>query len=136
MWFKPLVFCFLSIAAVFLADLLDRTSLNHFLPEVSESAIASLLQVLASSMLAIATFSVGAMVSAYAAASNSATPRSFPLIVADDVSQNALSVFIGSFIYSVVAIVALKSGLFETTHRSRPLPCNKRDWHSLALRRR
>lgn len=44
---------------------------------------------------------------------NSATPRSFPLIIADDVSQNALSAFIGAFIYSVVAIVALTNGHFE-----------------------
>ena len=52
------------------------------------------------------------MVSAYASASSSATPRSFSLIVADDVSQNALSAFIGAFIYSVVALVALMNGLY------------------------
>ena len=38
-------------------------------------------------------------------------PRSFVLIVGDDVSQNAFSVFIGAFIFSVVALVAGMNGL-------------------------
>jgi uncharacterized membrane protein len=64
-------------------------------------------------MLAIATFAVGSMVSSYASASGDATPRSFPLVISDDVSQNALSGFIGAFIFSVVALIALKSGFYE-----------------------
>ncbi|MBU2061417.1 MAG: DUF2254 domain-containing protein, partial [Bacteroidetes bacterium] len=40
------------------------------------------------------------------------TPRSFKLIINDDVSKNALSVFIGSFIFSIVALVALKNGYY------------------------
>jgi uncharacterized membrane protein len=52
------------------------------------------------------------MISAFSAASNTATPRSFQLTIADDVSKNALSVFIGSFIYSIVALVALKNGYY------------------------
>lgn len=89
------------------------TYVGHFLPEFSTESTEALLKLMASSMLVMATFSVGAMVSAYASASNSATPRSFPLIIADDVSQNALSAFIGAFIYSVVAIVALTNGHFD-----------------------
>jgi len=112
LWFKPLSFCILSIAGVFLASLLDMTYLERFLPDFSTESTESLLKLMASSMLVMATFSVGAMVSAYASASNSATPRSFPLIIADDVSQNALSAFIGAFIYSVVALVALTNGHF------------------------
>ena len=52
------------------------------------------------------------MISAFAAASSTATPRSFKLVVADDVSQNALSIYIGSFIYSIVASVAFKNGYY------------------------
>jgi uncharacterized membrane protein len=71
-----------------------------------------LLKIMASNMLMMATFAVASMVAAYASASSSATPRSFALIIADDVSQNALSVFIGAFIYSVVALVAMLNGLY------------------------
>ena len=72
----------------------------------------TLLKIIASSMLMMATFAVASMVAAYASVSISATPRSFPLITGDDVSQNALSAFIGAFIYSVDALGALMNGLY------------------------
>ena len=68
-------------------------------------------------MLGVATFAVGSMLTAYSSASNSATPRSFPLIIADDVSQNALSSFIGAFIFSIVAYVALENGYYDSAGR-------------------
>jgi len=75
--------------------------------------VETLLQVMAASMLVIATLSVASMVSAYSSASGSATPRSFPLIAADDQSQNALSTFVGAFIFSIVALIALKNGYYQ-----------------------
>jgi uncharacterized membrane protein len=63
-------------------------------------------------MLVISIFAVGSMLSAFASASNTATPRSFKIVVTDDMSQNALSVFIGSFIFSIVATVALDNGYY------------------------
>lgn len=112
LWVKPLIVCVLSIAAVFLAHLTDMTELSHFLPEITKESTETLLKIIASSMLMMATFAVASMVAAYASASRSATPRSFPLMIADDVSQNALSVFVGAFIYSVVALVALMNELY------------------------
>lgn len=112
LWIKPLIVCALSIGAVLLANLMDMTELGRFLPEITSESTESLLKIMASSMLMMATFAVASMVAAYASASSTATPRSFPLIVADDISQNALSAFIGAFIYSVVALVALMNGLY------------------------
>ena len=68
-------------------------------------------------MLVIATFSVASMVSAYASASSSATPRAFSLVLADDVSQNALSTFIGAFIFSIVSLIALENGFYGVAGR-------------------
>ncbi|NCC05857.1 MAG: DUF2254 domain-containing protein [Proteobacteria bacterium] len=112
LWIKPLIVCVLSIATVFIANLMDMTELARFLPEITEESTETLLMIMASSMLMMATFAVASMVAAYSSASRSATPRSFPLIIADDVSQNALSVFIGAFIFSVVALVAMMNGLY------------------------
>lgn len=112
LWVKPLVICVLSIGAVFLANLMDMSDFGRFLPEIKKESTESVLEILASSMLVTATFALGSMVAAYASASSSATPRTFPLVIGDDVSQNALSAFIGAFIYSVVALVALKNGLY------------------------
>lgn len=112
LWIRPLIVCALSIAAVFLANLMDMTEIGRFLPKITKESTATLLRIMASSMLMMATFAVASMVAAYSSASRSATPRSFPLIIADDVSQNALSVFIGAFIFSVVALVAMMNGLY------------------------
>jgi uncharacterized membrane protein len=110
LWIKPLIVCVLSIGAVFLANYMDTTELGRSLPEVTKESTETLLKIVASSMLMMATLAVASMVSAYASASRSATPRSFPLIISDDLSQNALSAFVGAFIYSVVALVALMNG--------------------------
>jgi uncharacterized membrane protein len=112
LWIRPLIVGVLSIGAVFLANLLDTPELGRFLPEVTKESIVAVLKIMASSMLIMATFAVAAMVAAYASASSSATPRSFVLIIGDDVSQNALSEFVGAFIYSVVALVAVMNGFY------------------------
>lgn len=112
LWVKPLGVCVLSIAAVVLAGLADDTPLARVVPATAVESLETLLSIMASSMLVIATFSVGSMVSAYNAASSTATPRSFGVVVADDVSQNALSTFIGAFIFSIVAITAVKNDAF------------------------
>ena len=112
LWIKPLIVCVLSIGAVFLANLMDMTELGRFLPKITKESAETLLKIMASSMLVMATFAVASMVAAYASASRSATPRCFPVIIRDDVSQNALSAFIGAFIYSVVALVALMNGIY------------------------
>jgi uncharacterized membrane protein len=68
-------------------------------------------------MLVIAVFAVGSMLSAYASAANNATPRSFPVVVADDISQNALSAFIGAFIFGIVGLIALLNGVYGRAGR-------------------
>lgn len=114
LWAKPLAVCLLSILAAFAAKIADGTDIGEFVPLITEESIETLLSVMAASMLVIATFSVASMVSAYASASSAATPRAFTLVIADDVSQNALSTFIGAFIFSIVALTAVKNDYFET----------------------
>ncbi|MGK2940649.1 MAG: DUF2254 domain-containing protein [Immundisolibacter sp.] len=114
LWVKPLAVCLLSIAMAFVAKLADGTGLAEFVPTITQESIETLLSIMAASMLVIATFSVASMVSAYASASSTATPRSFTLVVADGASQNALSTFVGAFIFSIVALTAVKNNYFGT----------------------
>lgn len=119
LWLKPLVSCILSIIAAFVARLADYYELGSLIPvpDISAESIQTLLDIIAASMLVIAVFAVGAMLSAYASASNSATPRSFPLVVSDDVSQNALSTFMGAFIFSIVSLAALLNDFYAQAGR-------------------
>ncbi|GGO65021.1 DUF2254 domain-containing protein [Bowmanella pacifica] len=112
LWVRPLLMCLVSIVAAFMAQWLGSSGLSSYLPDISRDSLETLLSIMSSSMLVIATFCVGSMVAAYASAGTSATPRSFALVIADDVSQNALATFIAAFIFSVVAIVAVKNDFY------------------------
>ncbi|HZJ92616.1 MAG TPA: DUF2254 family protein, partial [Thiopseudomonas sp.] len=117
LWVKPLVMSVLSAAIVFMVKILDIEEVGQFVPAISEASIQTLLTIVSGSMLMVATFAVGSMVAAYASASNNATPRSLPLVISDDVSQNALSTFIGAFIYSVVALIAMDNSYYDKAGR-------------------
>lgn len=107
------MFCVLSVVAALVTKAIDMENAPDFLPTIDRDTVETLLQIMASSMLVIATFSVASMVAAYSSASRSATPRAFPLILSDDLSQNALSAFVGSFIFSIVALISSKNGYYD-----------------------
>lgn len=117
LWIKPVIACVLSVAGVLLAHLADSIPVDWKVPEIAQGAIIDLLKIIAASMLGVATFAVASMVGAYASTGQSATARAFPLVVADDVSQNALSVFVGAFIYAIVALSATTNGYFGKAGR-------------------
>lgn len=117
LWIKPLRNAILAVAVVFLAHLADGLPLQEIVPDISAETVEKLLTVISASMLGVATFAVASMVSAYASAGGSATPRAFALVISDGLSQEALSSFIGAFIFSIVGIIAIKVGYFGTAGR-------------------
>lgn len=117
LWIKPLAASVLSVMGIFAAKAADRTALGDIVPEITVESIQSLLSIMASSVLVIASLAVASMVSAYASASNTASPRAFPLVVADDRTQYALSAFVATFIYSIVGLIASKNGYFGAAGR-------------------
>ena len=80
--------------------------------------VNSLLNVLASSLLSVATFSAAAMLTAYTNVSQGATPRAAALVSGDSQAQGALASFIGAFLYSVVAFSALGTGYYANGGRA------------------
>ena len=96
-----------AVVGYFLRDLIPE----RFNDLIGASAVESLLNVLASSLLSVTTFTLGAMVAAYGSAAN-ATPRATPLIIADSTSQNVLSTFVGAFVFSIVGLVMLRTGVY------------------------
>ncbi len=112
LWARPLLYAVMAIAAVVVAAAADRLAFADAVPLIARETLEDLLAIIASSMLSVATLAVASMVAAYASASSTATPRAFSLVVADDVSQTALSGFIGAFIFSIVALTAVKTGSY------------------------
>lgn len=63
-------------------------------------------------MLSVTIFSLSTLVSANASATSNTTPRAARLLSEDSTAQNALATFIGSFLFSLVGIIALQTGLY------------------------
>ena len=117
LWFRSTLIGALGIAAAGLAALTE-----HLLPwdlptTIGADAVDGILNIIASSMLAVTTFSLSVMTSAYSAATSNVTPRAIKLLIEDRLTQNVLSSFIGSFLFSIVGIVVLKTGAYGDSGR-------------------
>ena len=116
-WFRAMLF---SLAAIFAATAAEW--IGPLVPyksdlELASGSVGGILKILASSMLAVIAFSVSIMVSAYGSATSTATPRTIALMLADDRSQNALSTFLGTFLFSIVGIIGLSAGFYDNRGR-------------------
>ncbi|GBQ22982.1 hypothetical protein AA0472_0949 [Acetobacter estunensis NRIC 0472] len=79
---------------------------------IGADAVGDILNIIATSMLSVATFSLSVMITAYDSATSDVTPRATRLLMEDSTTQNVLSTFVGAFLFSIVGIVALKTGLY------------------------
>ena len=84
---------------------------------VAAESVDSILNILASSMLAVTTFSLSVMVSAFSAASATATPRATRLIQEDPTTHRVLGTFIGAFLFSLVGMIALSMDIYNDSGR-------------------
>ncbi|PWW08170.1 DUF2254 domain-containing protein [Mangrovibacter plantisponsor] len=112
LWFRATLF---AIAAILTA--LISIAVKSFIPPafsgvVGAKAVDNILNILASSMLAVTTFSLSIVVTAYGSATTNVTPRATRLVVEDTTTQNVLATFIGSFLFSLVGIIALNMGAY------------------------
>lgn len=85
--------------------------------KLGSGAVLSVLTILASSMLSVVTFSLGIMVSAFASAAAAVTPRAITLLKTDRTTQRVLATFLGSFLYSLIGIIALNAGVLTDNDR-------------------
>ncbi len=106
-WLRCALFALAAFAAVMLATWLGPYIPDGVALQLGSDALDSLLNILASSMLTVSIFSASTMVAAFSAVANSATPRASQLLIEDSTVQNTLAVFIGAFLYGVVALVGL-----------------------------
>lgn len=117
LWFRAGLFSLVGIATALIA-VSSKDLVPASLPtQIGADSVDEILGIIASSMLAVTTFSLSTMVTAYGAASSGVTPRATKLVMEDNTTQNALGTFIGSFLFSLVGIIALSTGLFGAQGR-------------------
>lgn len=117
-WARAALVTVVSIVFVLAAGWVGELVPFRVVIDLGQDSVGSILQIIASSMLAVTTFSITAMVTAYSAATTTATPRATQLLVEDTTSQNALSTFVGGFTFSLVGIIALSTGYYGDQGRT------------------
>ena len=117
LWLRPAAFGIMAVLTVIVAIGVDRWIKLPFDFSIREQTIRSLLTIMASAMLTVATFSVSVMLAAYVAAISASTPRAFSIVVSDSTSKQAISTFIGAFTYAVVGLIGLNVGVFQSSGR-------------------
>ncbi len=116
-WFRAaaisLFSVLLALAAAGLAPLIPY----DFSVEMPADAVDDILAILASSMLAVTTFSLTAMVAAFSGAAQMGSPRATELLIEDAAAQNAISTFLGGFLFAIVGLIALQSEIYGSQGR-------------------
>jgi uncharacterized membrane protein len=117
LWFRATLLSVLGVATA-----LVSAALGPFIPggvpsRIGAEAVDGILHILASSLLAVTTFSLATAVQAYGNATSHVTPRATTLLIEDPTTQNALATFIGAFLYSLVGIIALSTGFYGAQGR-------------------
>jgi uncharacterized membrane protein len=111
-WVRAALFSLLAVVTAFLGVAFSPYISDDLQARIGADAVDHILGILAASMLSVTTFSLGIMVSAYSTATNNVTPLATQLIMQDATTQNVLSTFIGSFLYSLVSIIVLSTGAY------------------------
>lgn len=117
-WARAAVFTVASVVFALAAGVVGGLLPFRLVIDLGQDSVGSILQIIASSMLAVTTFSITAMVTVYSSATTTATPRATQLMVEDSASQNALSTFVGGFTFSLVGIIALSTGYYGDQGRT------------------
>ena len=117
MWVRVVLYSLAGVLLALLAPLIGP--ILPYVPKIdlASGSVDALLNIIASSMLAVTTFSMSILVGAYGSATSNATPRATRLLEEDRTAQTAVSIFIGSFLFSIVGIIGLSAGLYSDNAR-------------------
>lgn len=118
MWVRASAYGAAAVAAALMAVFAEPWVPDEVAERLGGESVSSILTILASSLLGVATFSAGAMVTAYTAVSQAATPRVAALITSDSEVQKALATFVGAFLYAIVAVTAINANYYGQAGRA------------------
>jgi len=112
-WMRVLSFALLAVLALALAPVLSTFLPTHFGASLGSVSVDQILTILATSMLAVTTFSLSIAVNAFAAAAANATPRATAILQQDPTTQNVLSTFLGAFLFSLIGLIGLRTDFYD-----------------------
>ena len=78
------------------------------IPEiVGAEALVNILEIIASSMLAVTIFSLSVMVNAHRAVSDQWSPRARQLLLTDGVTMTTLATFLGAWLFALLGVIVM-----------------------------
>jgi uncharacterized membrane protein len=118
LWLRATLISLLAVGAALVSLVVSPYLPSDISAKIGADAVDRILNIIATSMLAVTTFSLSATVAAYAAATANVTPRATKLLIEDRTTLNVLATFVGSFLFSVVAIITLAMGAYGDRGRA------------------
>ncbi|KMQ74694.1 DUF2254 domain-containing protein [Marinobacter subterrani] len=112
-WVRVISFALLAVLTLALTPVLSPLIPTHLGASLGSVSVDQILTILASSMLAVTTFSLSIAVSAFAAAAANATPRATAILQQDPTTQNVLSTFLGAFLFSLIGLIGLRTDFYD-----------------------
>lgn len=112
LWVRVVLMGLMAFFALGITQLIELVVPRRIGSELTGAAADRLLQIIADAMLAVTIFSITVMVSVYRASSQQWTPRIHRLIIEDPTTQNTLAVFIGAYVYALLAIILRELGIY------------------------
>ncbi|WP_172292440.1 DUF2254 domain-containing protein [Pseudoruegeria sp. HB172150] len=111
-WVRTSLIAALAVIAAFASWAFHGLIPEEWAERFGAEAVLPVLNILASSMLAVTTFSLSVMVTAHTSVASQVTPRAHRLLLEDTTTQSVLSTFLGAFIFALVALVLFRSGFY------------------------
>lgn len=112
LWVRVVIMGLMAFVALMLTQLIEPLVPDEVAQSLTGSAADRLLQIIANAMLSVTIFSLTVMVSVYRSSSTQWTPRVHRLIIQDRTTQNTLAVFIGAYVYALLAIILRELGIY------------------------
>lgn len=113
LWFRPAVYAAAALAVLLVAPYVATLLPDGLMKLIGLQGVYDLLNALANTLLTVAIFSLGILAASMRSAAQGATPRVRPLLAEDPTARNAISTFIGGFVFSVAGIVILSTGYYS-----------------------
>ena len=113
LWVRVALIAATSVLVTLAAPILDPILPDGLQDRFSEDAVLPVLTILANTMLAVATFSLGVMVSSHRNLASVTTPRIHRLLMEDTSTQSTLATFIGAFVYALSSIILFRAGYYQ-----------------------
>lgn len=110
LWVRIGLVASLAVIALVLAGIVGPL-LPEDVPEiVGRDALVNILEIIASSMLAVTIFSLSVMVNAHRAVSDQWSPRARQLLLTDGITMTTLATFLGAWLFALLGVIIMDTG--------------------------